>query len=370
MGAAKPLHDVKPKPAASAVSSQRGRSSHRQMTENTQNSDSADDLYSILQRQNQVTEMLIKQQSLTQLPHRDIPVFTGDPLTYRSFIRAFAHAIESKTDSQQDRLYYLEQFASGEPLELIRSCEHMRPHKVYREARKLLNRHYGDELRIANAYIKKAMDWPQIKPDDRKGLKTFALFLIGCSNTVSDVDYMEEMNNPTNMKSILSNLPYKLKERWRSYAYDVQEKTKKRARFPDPVDFVYYQAKAVNDPLFGDILDATSGKQVDTKKKSNFGKSGSKRSSFAIDVTATEKSATKSQTEKKTAKSANAFQSPCLFCKKNHALNVCNKIKEKPLNERIDFLKSLGLCFSCLRTARKRVHALIVPLSIQVFCTL
>lgn len=245
-------------------------------------------------------------------------------------------------------MYYLEQFASGEPLELIRSCEHMRPDKAYREARKLLDRHYGDELTIANAYIKKAMDWPQIKPDDRKGLKTFALFLIGCSNTVSDVDYMDEMNNPTNMKSILSKLPYKLKERWRSYAYDVQEKTKKRARFPDLVDFVYHQAKVVNDPLFGDILDGTPGKQADTKKKSNFGKSESRRSSFAVKVTATEKSATKSQPEKKTAKSANAFQSPCLFCKKNHALNVCNKIKEKPLNERIDFLKSLGLCFSCL----------------------
>ena len=162
--------------------------------------------------------------SLSQLPHRDIPTFAGDPLTYRSFIRAFKHAIDSKTDSHQDRLYYIEQFTSGEQLDLVRSCEHMRLDRPFKEARALLDCHYGDELTVATAYIKKAMEWPQIKS---------ALFLIGCSNTVNDVDNMYEMNNPSNMKCILSKLPYKLKERWRSCAYNIQEKSGRRARFPD-----------------------------------------------------------------------------------------------------------------------------------------
>ncbi|KAL6484006.1 hypothetical protein MHYP_G00088790 [Metynnis hypsauchen] len=143
----------------------------------------------------------------------------------------------------------------------------MRPDRAYREARALLDRHYGDELTIANAYIKKAMEWPQIKPEDRKGLNTFSLFLIGCCNAVNDVDYMDEMNNPTNMKCILSKLPFKLKEKWRSYAYDIKERRKKQARFPDLVDFVYHQAKVVNDPLFGDILDATIGNQGKLKEE-------------------------------------------------------------------------------------------------------
>ncbi|KAL6473214.1 hypothetical protein MHYP_G00194020 [Metynnis hypsauchen] len=243
----------------------------------------------------------------------------------RSFIRAFEHAIDSKTDSQQDRLYYLEQFTSGEPLDLIRSCEHMRPDRAYREARALLDCHYGDELTIANAYIKKAMEWPQIKPEDRKGLNTFALFLIGCCNAVNDVDYMDEMNNPTNMKCILSKLPFKLKEKWRSYAYDIKERRKKRARFPDLVDFVYHQAKVVNDPLFGDILDATIGNQGNSKKKANVRKSETKRSSFAVSVSAMDKDATKGQPERKppAVNLANAFQSPCLYS--GHLSKDCKK---------------------------------------------
>lgn len=81
----------------------------------------------VMRRQNEITEMLIKQQNKMQLPHRDIPTFSGDPLNYRSFIRAFEQAIENKTASQQDRLFYLQQFTRGEPQNLVRSCEHMRP---------------------------------------------------------------------------------------------------------------------------------------------------------------------------------------------------------------------------------------------------
>lgn len=167
---------------------------------------------------------------------------------------------------------------------------------------------------------------------------------------MKDVDYMDEMNNPTNMKSILSKLPFKLKERWRSYAYDIQERTRKRARFPDLVEYVYRQAKVANDPLFGDIQDSNSSNQNNSKKQPRISKSESKRNSFAVNVSAVENNISKSQSDKKpfTTKSASVFQSPCLYCQKNHALNVCNKIREQPLKERIQFLKTNGLCFGCL----------------------
>lgn len=213
-GAGKTSLTFNPKPATQVGASDRRKSSSRfdavsstpHLNHHDHTDFSTDSLHKVLQRQNEVTEMLIKQQSLSQLPQRDISTFTRGPLTYRSFIRAFEHSIDSKTDSHQDRLYYLKQFTSGEPLDLIRSCEHMKPDRAYKEARELLDRHNEDEMTIATAYIKKAMEWPQIRPEDRKGLNVFALFLVGCCNTVNDVDYMYEMNNPTNMKSILSKL--------------------------------------------------------------------------------------------------------------------------------------------------------------------
>ena len=50
--------------------------------------------------------------------HR-VPIFDGDPMEYGAFVRAFENVIESKTSSSSERLYYLEQFTSGDVKELV-----------------------------------------------------------------------------------------------------------------------------------------------------------------------------------------------------------------------------------------------------------
>ena len=117
------------------------------------------ELHQVLQKQSVITEMLVKQHNLSSLPRKEVPVFKGDPLTYETFIRAFEHVVESKADTYQDKFHYLEQYTSGEPQELIRSCEHMSPERGYEEARRQLQKQYGNELKIANAYIEKALNW-------------------------------------------------------------------------------------------------------------------------------------------------------------------------------------------------------------------
>lgn len=54
------------------------------------------DLVAVMQRQNDITKSLIKQQRLSTLPSPNIPAFKGDPLKYHLFIRAFEHRIERK----------------------------------------------------------------------------------------------------------------------------------------------------------------------------------------------------------------------------------------------------------------------------------
>lgn len=72
-------------------------------------------LADVLKRQNEITELLVKQQITSLLPNREIPIFDGDPLQFHSFIRAFQQGVVSKRDNMQDKLNYLEQFTSGQP---------------------------------------------------------------------------------------------------------------------------------------------------------------------------------------------------------------------------------------------------------------
>ena len=312
------------------------------------------DIVSIMQKQNTITELLVKQQQLSQLPTKDMSVFKGDALQFKSFMRAFEHAIEQKTDNDQDKLYFLEQYTDDEPQELVRSCAHMAPSKGYREAKRLLHKHYGDELRIASAYMEKALKWPQVKADDGKALNAYAMFLIGCRNSMEDIEFLEEMDNPTNLRSLISKLPYKMKERWRTVAFDLKERRGRRARFSDLVNFIDRQAKIAIDPLFGDIPDvrpATAVKTNQNQKGKQFVKKEFRGSSFATNVVPEAKEPQERTVKFKPAssgKAVNAFDKPCLYCQQSHALAACGKIKGQPHQDRVEFLKSKGLCFGCL----------------------
>lgn len=207
-------------------------------TEPQQYDRSSDDILHAMQKQNVITKMKINQQNRTQLPAKEVPVFNGNPLIYRSFIRAFEQAIERRTDNEQDRLYYLQHYTAGEPQELVCSCEHMPPDRGFKEAKRLLQKQYGDELMIASAYIDKALKWPHIKAEDGKALNSYAIFLNGCRNTMEDVEFMEEIDNPTNMRMVMSKLPYKMRERWGNEAFKIKEARGGRARFSDLVLFL------------------------------------------------------------------------------------------------------------------------------------
>ena len=248
------------------------------------------------------------QQKQAELPVKNVTVLKGDPLTYKSFIRAFEQAIEQTANSDQDKPYYLQQYTSEEPHELVCSCEHMPPQRGFKEARQLLQKHYRDELMIASAYTDKALSWPQIKSEDRKALSMYAVFLTGCHNTMEDVDLMEEMDNTTNMRIVVSKLPYKKTEKWRNAAFDIKERRGHRARFADLVLLIDRQAKITMDPIFGDLQDSRTSAMGKIKGKGKPIKSGVKGSSFATNLSVENKRPETTAKQATPVKTANAFE--------------------------------------------------------------
>ena len=69
-------------------------------------------------QQNQRIHELIQQQQHSTLaltlPESEVPTFSGNPIEYWSFGRAFENLIESRTTSNSARLYHLVQYTSGE----------------------------------------------------------------------------------------------------------------------------------------------------------------------------------------------------------------------------------------------------------------
>ena len=149
----------------------------------------------------------------------------------------------------------------------MHSCQFMQSDRGYSEAKRLLKHHFGDKYRIATAYIDKALNWPSIRVEDAEALKALTVFLNGCLNAMDSVEYMEEMDHPANVRAILSKLPYKMKEKWRFKACDLQEGGNRRARFKDIVLFLDKQARILSHPVFGNLKE----QQLATTKPSHTG---------------------------------------------------------------------------------------------------
>lgn len=103
-----------------------------------------------------------------------------DHLAFTSFIKAFDHAIDSRTDIRHDaaKLHFLEQYTRDEPRDLVKSCQHMPASHGYDQALRLLNEQYGNEVKIASALMEKAFMWPKIESEDGKALLRKMCFLI------------------------------------------------------------------------------------------------------------------------------------------------------------------------------------------------
>lgn len=73
---------------------------------------------------------------------------------------------------------------------------------------------------------------------------------------------MAELNLPFNLIIIVSRLPYKRREKWRSTACEILECSQKRPDFTDLVAFIEKEAKILLDSVFREIQDPKTNSNV------------------------------------------------------------------------------------------------------------
>lgn len=290
-----------------------------------QSSTNHDRLITVLEKQNEITSLLVERQSLLLLPRRDIQIFDGDPLQFQTFMMTFEHSIEEKTASAKDCLYFLEQYTRGQPRELVRSCQHMPHDQGYAKAKFLLREHFGNSSIIASSYVDKVLTWPTLKSEGVKALQAYSFLLRGCCNAMGEFGSMHELDVTANMQTVVRKLPYKLRDAWRIIACDLQHKFDRRVTFRDIVEFIERQVKIASDPLFGNIQDSpvVARKEVRNVKSQPYSKV--KGSSFATTVAMVDKRVMPRMRREK----ASTVLKVCLFCGAGHMLDRCHLLEKK-----------------------------------------
>ena len=133
------------------------------------------------------------------------------------------------------------------------------------------------------------------------------------------------MEHSENIKAMVMKLPYNYHDRWRSPVQQCKYKGE-MVKFHHLVEFVRFESKKVNDPVYGrDALSTTNQKKpanrCDTRPKITM--------------------ATSETTDLNTAKDVDKV---CWFCGGSHLLIGCSKLREQPWSERIEFLRKRRLC--------------------------
>lgn len=94
---------------------------------------------------------------------------------------------------------------------------------------------------MAHTYVKKALNWPAIKPDNSKALDSYAIFITECQFAVNNANSARALEYSENMKLLNRKLPFYLQEQWRNVVYELKDR-KEAVTFQNLVNFVRKEA--------------------------------------------------------------------------------------------------------------------------------
>ncbi|XP_070535114.1 uncharacterized protein [Ptychodera flava] len=279
-----------------------------------------------------------------------IKKFDGNIMEYRSFIDEFETKLVPTAEDDKDKLTLLRQFTEGTAHEIVQGYAGIDASEAYQGAMEELEERYGDPHKIANAYLRKVLDWPPIKPDNVASLDKFAIFLNRCKTATRCVDGLEILEHSENMKRIVKKLPYFIQDSWSKRTAKIR-KAKKRVRFEDLVDLVKSEASRLSCPDYSRQAMASLDNPV--KKKRGTDKV---EQSFATSVTSADKKTNQGskKSNTSTSKPNKAQQKPCLHCQdNNHSFDSCEQLIAASQEDTVNFLRNQGVCFGCLKPGHR-----------------
>ena len=272
---------------------------------------------------------------LSRLPVPEPPIFTGNPLEYNDWVISFRTLVEEKYIPPKDKIHYLKRYLGGPAKEAVSSYFLLGSETAYDEARALLEDRYGNLFLVTEAFRDKLESWPKIPARDGKSLRAFSDFLRQCKTAMTHLADLRILDDSRENKKLLQKLPDWVVTRWSR----IVAKSRKDCKFPsfaDFSDFIAEEARIACDPVTSfEALKIAPPKEKGDKEKEKVTPPKDKKRAPAARTFA-------SESESKEIK--------CSFCKKlGHVLSDCRTFTAKPSDEKVDFVKTSGLCFGCLQ---------------------
>ena len=134
----------------------------------------------------------------------------------------FEELVEVKCVSNSEKFAYLQKYKSGNEREIVDTYKSLASAVAFTSAKTSLKREYDDEQKLFNYYTKVIHDLPLLSYDDIDGIRNFSTYLSRCKNCMESSSTGNLLDSPQHVKIIFKKLPYKMRDRFRRLAYDIQ----------------------------------------------------------------------------------------------------------------------------------------------------
>ena len=285
---------------------------------------------------------LLEIQDQNRLPLPEPGVFSGDPLKYTMWVKAFDTLIESRAIKPRERLHFLGKYVSGEAKEVVNGFMLLDGEDTYQKAKEMLAKQFGDPFTIATAFRRKLNEWKQIVPNDAIGLRKYADFLVQCATAMKKVSGLNVLNDIQENHKMVSKLPKWLSTRWARVVYKSKEEKKGFPAFSEFVDFLVIESNIACDPV--NVKFNRNNKENKRSKGTRKPDPPHPKYTSRPSLGGLRTFATKSENNNPENPATNS----CQLCKANHHLDACERFREMGIKERKKFTRDKGLCFTCL----------------------
>jgi hypothetical protein len=276
----------------------------------------------------------------SDLPTVDLPIFSGDPLKFKSFMSIFDANVDSKPVSPDAKLARLLKYTAGPANRAVEKCTIVGGAQGYAQARQILESRFGKKYQISAALLDSLRNRPQVKPGP--DFVDFADEILIAQSTLDSLGLESELDTQHSIVHIVKKCPSYVGNLWRNHAQEFEEKYGVYPKFKNFSEFVMRMALRSIDPVYGHksfSRPAGSGsKEVTTHNAMQQQSSRFKyKSKQSHDSTAN-------------AGSTNANNSqPCVLCNGKHPLYKCKTFQDLAVAERQERVNTAKLCCLCLR---------------------
>ena len=292
----------------------------------------------------------------------DVAVFKGDPLQYIEWNKSFTRQVDRNvTYNDDDKLDYLKKFTGGEVSSIVSSFSSLDGDIAYDKVRAIIHERYGHPHILYKAYLSKLQSWKKIPQSDSVSLQRFSDFLIALRTAMVSIPSLSCLNHQILNDDMKELLPVWLKRKWNDRA--IQYSKDHDNQFPPFelfAEFVLNFATKANHPIARSEASApVSGGSTGTKGRVMAIQSSTSdelqedvsvnAAGTCLSVQPTSQSTSGSGPKQQTKdKDSVKKSSPCLLCKKDHRLYLCQDFSKMSSKDRHSFVKNNRLCALCL----------------------